>query len=115
MKYFEKDGHYNFVDDNNRFVGFDSSQHCCESFGWMLSREIPDLLDKLEHNEFNGIDAEKMQFDPEFFHDNGCVVTFRLVDGEDVAYLTIFNDHNGYYSHGFEFKDGQKVIHNGYL
>lgn len=119
MKYFDKDGRYNFVDDNNRFIGFSNSQSCCESFGWMLSREVP-TNDQIENQEHNGIDADKMQFDPEFFHDSADGeyaggVTFKLVDGEDVAYLTLFNHHSGYYGHGFEFKDGDKAIQDGSL
>jgi hypothetical protein len=99
----------NFVDGNNVVVGFDLGQSCCESFGYSILSEIPDGT-----NEDRPTDAE---LEPYFFDtsfapvensggsfDEGGSISFRLV-AEDLPplYLTLFNAHNGYYSHGFEY------------
>ena len=33
LRYFYNNDKVNYVDDHNRFAGFDMSQQCCESFG----------------------------------------------------------------------------------
>ncbi len=42
---------------------------------------------------------------------------FRIIKGElDLPkYLHLYNYHNGYYGHGFQFKVGEKVIAEGGL
>lgn len=45
----------------------------------------------------------------------GTMATFKMINGGEVMYLTIFNDHNGYYSNAFEFKAGETMIKDGYL
>ncbi len=120
MKTFEKDGKTNFVDDKNVFVGFDNGQSCCESFGWSLTRKLPT---KLEESQ-NEIDPEGFNFDTGFFEetvpegeslDCGGVATFRLTRGEEEIFLTLWNSHNGYYSHGFDMREGANVIREGSL
>ncbi len=111
MKIFERDGKTNFVDGNNCFVGFDNGQWCCEDFGYLITNEIPTKDSDVD--DFPKIETDGFNFDTEFFHEQeghecGGLVTFRLVRGEEQIYLTIYNHHNGYYSHGFEFSvDGQ--------
>lgn len=34
IKFFEKDGRFNWVDSNNSFVGFNNKQKSCEDFGY---------------------------------------------------------------------------------
>lgn len=123
MKIFEDDKKWgrkiNFVDDSNVFVGYDYSQCCCEDFGYYFSLD-EDGKERVERTEE---DLEGYQFDKTFHKilDNDreygeCMTTvFRLVKGDDVIYLAIYNDHNGYYCHDFEFCEGEVVIFNGSL
>lgn len=118
MKIFDKDGKTNFVDDNNVFVGFDNSQYCYENFGHFLSRKIPNEIDEGAEN----IDPEGFYFDVNFFQESspsgfecGGLVIFRLVKGDEEIFLTLYNSHNGYYSHGFEMSVGGTTIQEGSL
>ena len=48
-------------------------------------------------------------------YDGGGAVAFELVkegdtDGSQTRWLLLENYHNGYYAHGFAFKDGDTVI-----
>lgn len=115
MKAFVKDGKYNFVDSNNVLVGFDAEHYCCESFGWVVTEKIPDKdeLGEIEEKE----KYEDFVFDTSFIDkkpsgsDCGEQVSFRLTDGGNTAYLTLWNHHNGYYSHGFEMlKDSHEIF-----
>jgi hypothetical protein len=120
MKTFEKDYKTNFVDDANVLVGFDNYQSCCENFGHFLSRKVPTKTDEGEE----GIDADGFNFDTKFFRsetpadeyfEDGGMVTFRLTKGDEEIFLTLYNSHNGYYSHGFEMEVGGEKIHDGSL
>jgi|19_taG_2_1085344.scaffolds.fasta_scaffold00262_10 hypothetical protein len=121
MKTFEKDYKVNFVDDNNVLVGFDNGQCCCESFGWIISRKVPVNTEDDEGD----YDTEGYNFDTSFFKepdlgdeymDCGGMVTFRLTKaGGDVLFLSLYNSHNGYYSHGFEMEVGGTTLHSGSL
>lgn len=113
------DGKVNFVDDNNVLVGFDEDGQCCENFGWFFSRTVPDTPDD-EPKE--AIDTEGFNFDTSFFQDSdggGCesggMVTFRLVKDAEQLFLTLYNFHNGYYSHGFTLSVGGERIREDYL
>lgn len=117
MRTFNKGRKVNFVDDNNVLVGFDDESCCCENFGWFLSRALPTTIE-----EGDNIDPEGFNFDPNFFDertlddkyfDCGGLVSFRLTKGEDEIFLTLFNSHNGYYSHGFTMEVGGIKIHDG--
>jgi hypothetical protein len=120
MKIFNRDGKINFVDDHNVLVGFDYEQCCCESFGYSITREIPqEPSDEcLSESELDGF-----QFDREFFQtggdqeefDCGGCVTFKLDKGSESVFLTLYNSHNGYYSHGFEMNVGNECIREGSL
>lgn len=116
MKHFDRDGKYNFVDDNNVFVGYDSGQCCCEQASWMLFDHIP--LDPMRDKEVELERAEGFNFDTKFFMDisdrsdfeSGGAVLFKLSrPGHESLYLCLYNSHNGYYSHGFQ------VVHNGII
>jgi len=125
MKIFQKDFKMNFVDENNVFVGFDYESCCCESFGWRIDLKVPDSFDFV-YDDFldpvgdNGINTDGWVFDPKFIYergdiqdlDSGRAVSFRLLkDNVEAGFLTLWNSHNGYYSHGFQMKDEDLVIH----
>lgn len=65
----------NFVDDNDVFLGFDYSQSCCEWFGYLILKELPDFLD---YEQVRGrreslepeIDIKDYYFDTSFFKKN---------------------------------------------
>lgn len=111
----------NFVDDNNAFVGYDYSRNCCEDFSYSFSFD-PERSTAIENEaEF---DLAGYQFDPTHHNESrvggDCdydnSITFKLQkDGAPNIYLTLRNHHNGYYSHGFEFKHDEKLIIEGDL
>lgn len=129
MKIFDKDSKTNFVDDNNCFVGYSSAecQSCCEEFGWQFATSL---------KPYNQLDVEEAKlevflegynFDKGFVspdeidlfangsRDEGGEVAFRLTKGEEEIFLVLYNHHNGYYSHGFFFKDGDTMVEQGHL
>ena len=127
MKVFEKsestyDSKVNFVDKNNVFVGYDLSQSCCENADWFISKQIRTSVYGNDHETYKEeeFDTEPYVFDTEFFKridesnelDAGSMVTFKLIneDTKEERYLHLFNCHNGYYGHGFEFKINDEVI-----
>ena len=107
MKYFNKDGKYNWVDENNTFVGYDSYRGWCEAYGWIVN---PTILSTDEIYDVDGAESiepdtelEDYNFDTSFFQrsdpdknfDEGLAI-FRLLhksDGEDL-YLHLYNIHN---------------------
>ena len=116
MKYFERDGKYNFVDANNVFVGFDSESQCSETFGWFISETQPNEID-LNFTPLKSYDG--FIFDPTFFYSgndgDADFVTFRLKNGDKVLYLSLYNKQNGYYSHQFTAEMNGKVFQIGSL
>ncbi len=108
----------NFADEHGVFVGFDMDQSCCECFGWFIQdHECNSEVQNL------GEDYESYRFDVDYFkefsgesYDEGGMVIFRLLsEGKPDRFLHLYNYHNGYYSHGFTFSNGQTVIHDGSL
>lgn len=121
MKKFERGSKINFVDSNNVLVGFDYTQNCCEIFGWSITKDEPTA----QVIGDNGLDYSGFVFDRTFIdktvasmpesYEVGGYVMFRLVNGDEQMFLTFWNHHNGYYSHGFKMRDGNAVLFNGYL
>lgn len=120
MKTFERNYKINFVDDNNVLVGFDNDQSCCENFGHFLSRKIPTSIDEGGED----LDAEGFNFDTSFFQqkpldeeypDEGGMVIFRLTKADEEIFLTLYNSHNGFYSHGFDMEVCGVKIHDSAL
>ena len=119
----------NFIDKNNRFVGFCLWSNCCEYYGWKIESEDGTILmdsKKVELKEDPISTFDDYCFDLEFLEmapnklrddeekgmwdDRGASAKFRLKlpsnkKGPDI-YLLIYNWHNGYYCHGFEFDIG---------
>jgi hypothetical protein len=117
----------NFVDDNNVFVGYDLRQSCCENADWFIADEV--IKDKI--SPWSGKDPDEFskpeyldgyRFDQDWFKkidhnpDAGNRVIFRLVndDGEE-KFLHLFNVHNGYYGHGFEFEIDDETVESDYI
>lgn len=123
----------NFVDDNNVLVGYDMGQSCCEHADWFINDTVSDKLVDREDIEgdiimegwsfdtsyFKEVDYLESEYStPEYSHnklDDGGMVIFRLVNGDQEKFLHLFNCHNGYYGHGFEFQDGDDTIQSGVL
>lgn len=126
MKIFIKDGKTNFVDESDCYVGFDDQwSSCCESFGYYFLGDEPteETIGSVEGQELTEFELSNFYFERSYFKEfpesyGGGYVVFRLVHrrlerdevmrrrerGEQPSlYLVLFNHHNGYYSHGFDF------------
>ena len=137
MKVFNSEVDYsykvNFVDENNVFVGFDAEGQCCEQFGWYICKTIADTDPNLINIECVVDDTfplphintvlEGWVFDENFFetiashneYEERNIGVFRLVQGDQSMYLHLYNQHNGYYSHGFSMMRGDEYLHEGHL
>jgi len=138
VRIFEQFEKVNFVDSNNVFVGYGLGQDCCEYADWFIDTKIHDRVVTSIFDE-NLVDYDELKlkthkerrdlkgfvFDKDFYRiieskDNDCgldaggMAVFRIVKGEAEKFIHIFNCHNGYYAHGFEF--GEKhIIQDGSL
>ena len=134
MKYFDSNNgsiystKVNFVDENNVLVGYDFSSDCCENYGWYIhSKVTPEgtgdsLFDENTDNNAINESLKDWAFDTSFFNEFSdgeyevrAVAVFRLVNGDNELFLHLFNEHNGYYSHGFDFAKDGEIIHTGSL
>lgn len=124
MKVFEDFGRINFVDKNNVFVGFDFTSDCCEYFGYVFVKVLPEVVNGNKTKgsvELSELELKDFNFDVNFNKDlsvysEGEATSFRLVNNlNEEIYLILFNHHNGYYGHGFEMKDNEKLIFDGCL
>lgn len=103
-------GKVNFVDNNNVVVGYDTGQSCCEDADYILCKE---KLNNPYDSEYKKITSAKTKlgkyvFDTKYFEkvnaegvDEGGMVRFRLTNGKKEIFLHLYNNHNGYYGHGF--------------
>jgi hypothetical protein len=114
MKIFERDEKINFVDENNVLLGYDMGQCCCENADWFIADE-PQEKRPEEFSKPEVLDG--WLFDKSFFKsvtayefDSGGMAIFRITKGDEQKFIHIFNSHNGYYGHGFEFKEGNEII-----
>ena len=137
MKYFHADpkswgNKINFVDENNVLVGYEFGASCCENFGWYVSNKVTtDLHDHIfnETAQAGGWDINQLlegwTFDITFFvtldnsidhyYDDSKRAVFRMIKGDQEQFLHLYNVHNGYYSHGFEFSQDGTAIKTGCL
>lgn len=109
----------NFVDDQNRFVGYDTDDDCCAYGGWFISKKVEDSSDFYipnypEQKPKVTPNLSQYSFDDMFFRSidfpkqDGSVVVFRLVcQSSPDLFLHLFNMHNGYYAKGFKASFGQ--------
>ena len=108
-----EDRNINFIDSSDNFVGYDYSQCCCEQFGYAVLSDISDYNNK----DVSDIDVsgEEWVFDTErdpksvdlgddYSDDGDAAIAFALKNKStgDVAYLILYNYHNGYYAHGWD-------------
>jgi len=113
----------NFVDGNNVLVGFDTDQSCCEHAGWTIlphpatdAAPAPDPLPDLEPYYFDTYACPMRGTIPDSILDAGDSISFKLVAHDlPPLWLTLFNCHNGYYSHGFSQSIGGKLALEGSL
>lgn len=121
----------NFVDDNNIVLGYDTDQACCEHADWFICDwPAEQLLPREQTAAGTPDEMPGWNFDPTFFKkvdyikggnngyhyndlDEGGMVIFRIVKDGEEKYIHLFNCHNGYYGHGFEFKSGDTAIKGG--
>jgi hypothetical protein len=105
IKCFEQGYKINYVDHNNKFVGFDMQSNCCEDFGSGIFDHIPEKGSA----ELDNPDLETYYFEGTAPMDcmdgggDGGGLAFRIISPTlPPLYVAIWNHHNGYYSHGFE-------------
>ena len=129
IKVFKTDSKVNIVDDTNVFVGYDTSQHCCETADYWFFEQEPKggIYKPAETQNDHLIEGYPYVFDISYFkeqkYDNYGEIEntaiFRLIDDKNEfpdVYLVLYNCHNGYYSHGFEFGKGERTkIKTGFL
>lgn len=132
MKVFEDFGRINFVDENNVFVGFCDNQNCCEYFGYVFVKVLPEWVNgnnTLGALKLSELELKDFNFDINFFKElevreepansdrgDGGSISFRLVNNlNEEIYLILFNHHNGWYSHGFEMKNKEEIVFKGSL
>jgi len=110
----------NFVDDNNVILGYDMQQNCCENAGWFIA-STP--TEDIHCNGDESTDLPGWAFDTGYRNDSescpdldsGGMVIFRITKGGEEKFIHLYNCHNGYYGHGFDFKVGEETIYHGYL
>lgn len=103
----------NFIDENNVVLGYDMKSSCCENFGWFISdvafSQIPKNIAEIEDKY--GTDYTGWLFDQNFIEDGGGMKVFRISKDGKFKYIHLYNIHNGYYSHGFDFSVlGQNIV-----
>lgn len=111
----------NFIDSNDVFVGFDNMQSCCEDFGYCITEGQP--AESSEDCQESALNLEGYVFDTDFFNESSfdgdsesATAIFKLVQqGLPDLYLTLYNSHNGYYSHGFDATVGGEHWQEGRL
>lgn len=116
MEYFDRDVKYNWVDENNVFLGFSNDQGCCEDFGFFYHTD-PEGKDIIIPS---AEELKEYRFNTEFHtygvfpgNDEGGSFTVMLQkeSNKDIRiYLTIYNHHNGHYAHGFVFSNSMNII-----
>lgn len=104
----------NWVDDENRLVGYDYETHCCENFGYFFSKAqhpieaIKEEKTKTRY-EFPEAGMENARFakkKPKIF------ISYAVfeIENSEWKYLVLYNFHNGYYEHGFSVSQNEKEI-----
>lgn len=119
-------GSVNWADENNVVLGYDEDQSCCEYASWVL---VGADGERLEDGDESIPWPDDFVFDPTYFEslsdaeleqydidvDEGDAVRFRVTNGKEEGFIILFNCHNGYYGHGFDFMHGDQSIQEGAL
>lgn len=101
----------NFVDDKDNFVGWDDDTNCCECHFWGVFTDAAGSYPVANDNKellacsFDlSVTPYMLEDDSEHVSDCGGVMVFELLhDDGTKRYLLVGNDHNGYYSHSYEY------------
>jgi len=114
----------NFVDDNNVALGYNMEEHCSGWPDWFIADE-PTAWPVRRVDTPDGTPAVMpgWNFDISYIKevelgvfDGGGMRIFRITNAEGAEkFLHIFNEHNGCYGCGFDFKVGETVIKEGGL
>lgn len=104
----------NWVDDENRLVGFDYETECCENFGYFFSKsQTPEEAINEEGDQKVDEFPETGMENARFAHKNpkkfDSYAVFEIENSE-WKYLVLYNFHNGYYGHGFSVSQNGKEI-----
>jgi hypothetical protein len=118
----------NWIDENNVFVGYCAEQSCCEHFGAYISDELVPERDEAKRNQIEKVEVvlDDLRFNPkqwwwiveptaEEWANEAIFGMYDVNDPSRVRYLHLYNAHNGYYAHGFEYKQGDAVLKEGSL
>ena len=111
----------NFVDQNNIALGYDMGQGCCEHADWFITDSPTNkCMDRSDDIKKLNEELEPYYFDMDYFKefsdkdnaefDEGGMVVFRITDGKNEKFVHLYNCHNGYYGHGFNFERGNEII-----
>lgn len=119
LHYFYNNNKVNYVDDSNKFAGFDMRRQCCESFGHGVydlngQKLSPDCDNEWTSLNFadcppvkdDGAELARLTGNDDLrCADRGGMVRFKLVDdfGVHKAWLAFYNEHNGWYAHTGEY------------
>jgi hypothetical protein len=106
MRVFTSDRAVNFVDDNDVFVGYELEQDCCEVFGWDINPALnaDELLNYIFDTTKSPVIKEPADGSYEEIHSvEFTLIEHRLAEErpKKTITLTLSNEHNGYYSHGW--------------
>jgi hypothetical protein len=97
----------NYVDVNNRVLGFSLDQSCCEIFGHGVfvgaGPDAPSSTDDIDAYSFVDEPPAEPPAGPMGTEGEcGGRLAFRITaDGKPDLWVHIWNHHNGYYSHGW--------------
>jgi len=115
----------NFVDDNGVILGYDLRQCCCEQADWNISENSytdPRVIVSGSSYIPEEYDYSDYRFSLDYFVENDnnqneeYSAQFKLeAKDKPNLYLTLVNCHNGYYAHGFRFKQGNTILREGSL
>ena len=129
------DDKVNFVDENNVALGYDMGQDCCEHADWFICSNAcrTSALFEQHSNSKHTDGLESYTFDKNFHIvleqmdderdeaygvlEDGGMAIFKVVSSccfPDL-YIHIYNSHNGYYGHGFDFCENEKTLLEGSL
>ena len=105
----------NYVDKNNRVLGYSMEPDCCESFGHCILAELPTAKGDPSLCALQESILGPYSFSPDqpielglSDNEDGGMAGFRIVaDALPDLWVVIWNFHSGYYSHGWEF-DGKE-------
>jgi hypothetical protein len=111
MQFFCKKGKFNWVDDNNAFVGYNSEQSCCEYFGWIyLDVECPITNPSFAENMYEEHTLEGYVFDTDY------VKLYWCDDVDDVTWYPLETEVTSFHGQPYvetvkeESKEGNTVV-----